>query len=322
MASTKRFNKSYLDLFEHNTLQILIFFALFAVGVALFFWLGLPIMEHIFIRTLSGRVYNDGSSVAYMTDMPDVMRRTSYLFSWAIDIYLKTPQEGRYWFSPAIALVVPASLFGMAFTITLSSLLPQGVGFIRQKIEREIASTIARIAMIKYGYHAEEYYTEIEDELLSADLRDLHNYVAMWNISAEDLRTLVRALKWRNGGAFYRMTHINDGIRIYMRFYFTVQYTNTVLGFVYIGAAFLIIIIGLRGLKFIPSNEPSMVFFALGLEFSMLITYAFTLMYSKQEEEPREPGGETNREIASSGDASNAKEIESLLRIFIKSKKK
>jgi len=57
-----------------------------------------------------------------------------------------------------------------------------------------------------------------------------------------------------------------------------------VLGLVYIGAAVLIIVIGLRGLKFLPATDPSVVLGALGLEFLLLITYAAMLMYGRGEE--------------------------------------
>jgi hypothetical protein len=89
---------------------------------------------------------------------------------------------------------------------------------------------------------------------------------------------------------------------------------------VYVGAAVLIVIIGLRGLKFIPATEPSLVFFALGLEFSLLITYAITLMYSKPDEVIDLKVNQTNNEVIALGkEFSEAKELESLLRVFIMS---
>ena len=50
------------------------------------------------------------------------------------------------------------------------------------------------------------------------------------------------------------------------------------------GAAVLIIVIGIRGLKFLPATDPSVVLAALGLEFMLLITYASILMYGRTEE--------------------------------------
>ena len=89
------------------------------------------------------------------------------------------------------------------------------------------------------------------------------------------------------------------------------------------GAAFLIIIIGLRGLKFIPSTQPSLVFFALGLEFNMLFTYAFTLMFSRQEDESKDTlSGNSKHEMEMlSNQFGSDKQVERLLRVFIKSTK-
>jgi hypothetical protein len=89
------------------------------------------------------------------------------------------------------------------------------------------------------------------------------------------------------------------------------------------GAAVLIIIIGLRGLKFIPPTQPSLVLFALGLEFSLLIIYAITLMYSKQDEEKEiEPIYAHSQNNYLNTDFGSARDIERLLRVFIKSSEK
>ncbi len=75
-----------------------------------------------------------------------------------------------------------------------------------------------------------------------------------------------------------------DGMSTYMRFHFTEQYANMVTGAAYGGAAFLIFVVGVRGLKFIAPNEPSFVVFALGVEFSMLIMLATTMIFTVEEE--------------------------------------
>lgn len=120
---------------------------------------------------------------------------------------------------------------------------------------------------------------------------------------------------------FYKMIHPLRGLNVYMRLYFTEKYGNPILGMVYIGAAVLIIIIGLRGLKFIPASQPSLIFFALGLEFSLLFLYAFTLIFSKPEDVNNI--GEPERETQNTGifaNSSNSHEIENLLRVFINKK--
>lgn len=74
------------------------------------------------------------------------------------------------------------------------------------------------------------------------------------------------------------------GMSTYMRFHFTEEYSNTVTGMAYGGAAFLIFVVGVRGLKFIPANKPSFVLFALGVEFTMLCMLAATMIFTVEEE--------------------------------------
>ncbi len=77
---------------------------------------------------------------------------------------------------------------------------------------------------------------------------------------------------------------IFNALRLYMAHHFTEQYSNNVTGFAYGGAALLIIAVGIRGLKFIPSTRPSLILFAILLEFSMLALLALTLFYTEEEE--------------------------------------
>jgi len=91
------------------------------------------------------------------------------------------------------------------------------------------------------------------------------------------------------------------------------------------GAVLIIIIIGLRGLKFIPPTQPSLVLFALGLEFTLLITYALTLMYTRQDEESEmehKGSGTKADSLLLSNEFGSSKDIEKLLRVFVKSKKR
>jgi len=59
---------------------------------------------------------------------------------------------------------------------------------------------------------------------------------------------------------------IFKAMRLYMSHHFTESYANTVTGLAYFGAAILIIIIGIRGLKFIPATRPSLILGAIFLE--------------------------------------------------------
>ncbi len=86
-------------------------------------------------------------------------------------------------------------------------------------------------------------------------------------------------LKWRKNHFI-----LMSGLRLYMAHHFTEKYSNNVTGLAYGGAAFLIVAVGIRGLKFIPAQQPSLILLAISLEFSMLMLLAITLIYTEEEE--------------------------------------
>ncbi|MGE5481136.1 MAG: hypothetical protein ACM3U1_12010 [Chloroflexota bacterium] len=86
-------------------------------------------------------------------------------------------------------------------------------------------------------------------------------------------------LLWRRNRASF-----GKGLRLYMSHHVTEKYANLVTGLAYGGAAFLIVAVGVRGLKFIPSAKPSFILLAIFLEFTMLSLLAFTLVYTEEEE--------------------------------------
>lgn len=325
MSTTGMQHSSYFDLAQHNKVQVIIFSLFVSAGILIaFFWIFLPMMEFLFKVYLDGVVYNNNHQIVTDTLESTKERMTSYITLWAVDIYQKTPQEARYWFEPIISLFIPSTIFGILFAVIGTTILPSRIGFMHQKIDREVASMLAKISLSVYGVFPDEEPEEITYEIENANLRDLVMMSDKWKYSIEDLKTLRKCIKWREGSFIYKIFHLNHGLTMYMRFYFTVKYSNTVLGLVYMGAAALIIIIGLRGLKFIPSTQPSLVFFALGLEFSLLMTYAFTLIYGKQEEESET--SDSNAGISSlsmfpESRKVNSKEVEKLLLAFIKKKK-
>jgi len=87
-------------------------------------------------------------------------------------------------------------------------------------------------------------------------------------------------------GIIWRRNHFKvfKGLRLYMAHHFTEKYANNVTGLAYGGAAFLIVAVGIRGLKFIPANRPSFILLAIFLEFSMLSLLAVTMIYTEEEE--------------------------------------
>lgn len=311
--------QNYFELNEHNSLQVTVFTLLIlAISVAFFFLL-LPAAEYMFEGYLLGIVTYDGSDVHYLIDTGSAQKPTNMYFSWAVDIYRGTPQEARYWFNPFLSLSIPSLIIGLFLAFIISALLPQNLGYIRQKIERETAGLLDEICLRLYGFHSEEERNVLRKQIMNADLRDLHDFERDWRMSLEDLRVLNKAIKWLNGSYMHKVININSGLKVYLRFYFTERYSNNIIGAVYMGAASLIIIIGLRGLKFIPANEPSLVLFALGLEFTLLMIYAFTLMYSRTESDDQHlVSSQSNGNSSDIADIGNSREVEKLLKAFVK----
>ena len=94
-----------------------------------------------------------------------------------------------------------------------------------------------------------------------------------------EIRDTTAGLEWSgNRGKFF------GGLRLYMAHHFTEKYSNNVTGLAYFGAAILIVIIGIRGLKFIPATKPSLILGAISLEGSLLALLAFGLIYTGEEE--------------------------------------
>ncbi len=243
----------------------------------------------------------------------------NFYFKWAIDIGENDDNRTRYWINPTISVLFPSLLTGLMLSLWLSAFLPGNFGFIRQKIEREIFIQLDKLYYKRYGVNINDNHHEVAEEIMEADIRRMRELSKEYEMLFDELNVIRKALLWHNSSMIGSIVSSINALIFYMKFYFTEKYSNTVMGMVYIGAAVLIIIIGMRGLKFIPSTEPTFVLFALGLEFSLLLTYAFTLMLSKQENtQDYDSSNSNNNNILSAHDLDNAVEIENLLRMFIK----
>jgi hypothetical protein len=283
----------------------------------------LPAFEGVFVNLLNSKVYNSGEEISYFASAPKPLMHTDQLMNWAVDINTGPNEISRYWVSPLLTLLLVSLLIAIIFAVVMTTLLPRKIGYLRQKIEREIANSIEFLDGKLNSSNNFDSIDEISTSLRNASLAEIHTLSRQWNQDFDDLRILSNALKWQQSGFAYKLLHINDALKVYMRFHFTEKFSNAVLGFVYIGAAVLIIIIGLRGLKFIPPTQPSLVLFALSLEFSLLITYAITLMYSKQESERnKQESAESPEQAYLPSDFGSHKDVEKLLRVFIKKNKK
>lgn len=288
MTATSR--SRVVELSKHSSAQVTTFYVLvLACTATLFLFVATPLLDLFFTGFLRSDVIRDGTTVNYRVAenrAPELVK-TGSLSTWALaDPRLATSSRptAEYIFKPLIALFPLVAVGGTILAALLTVLLPGSAGFLRQKIQREILVVLDKLALHQYGEHTAEELKVLMREITHADARTLHDLADRFGVPYGDLELLQKALIWERATGLDKVLKSHDAVKFYMREYFTERYANVILGMVYMGAAVLIIVIGIRGLKFLPATDPTVVLGALGLEFMLLITYATILMYGKTEE--------------------------------------
>ena len=320
-----------VELSEHSPVQVFGFVGI-ALGVAtlLFMFVASPLLELFFENFLRSAVVRDGSAVVYRIaeNRQDEILVTSPYTTWALvdpftvgrlpsvrvddqGTLVQPSYRAEYVFRPLIALAPFTLVGGFAFAALLTTLLGGPLGFLSQKIQREVLVALDRLALAQFGEHTPQEVQQLQKDLLRADVRRLHDLADVYGVSFSDLELLQQAVLWMEASGATRIRRSLVAIKFYMREYFTDRYANTILGLVYMGAAVLIIVI--RGLKFLPATDPSVVLSALALEFMLLITYAAVLMYGRTEESP----GLRIQGVGSGAASEGDRESEQLLRAFL-----
>lgn len=227
---------------------------------------------------------------------------------------------------PVQGFTILSFVLGFTMAIFVTFFMPSSIGFMSQKVDREIHHTKTKIRL-QTGFS-----DEIVDLLVMPDkqLADLEPHQVrsafklVWDRTTQDTdrnnsRRAVRfediftndvgLVEFRKEVLFIRIqeffsdfvvneitdttsgiewsgnrTKFFGGLRLYMAHHFTEKYSNNVTGLAYFGAAILIVIIGIRGLKFIPATKPSLILAAISLEGSLLALLAFGLIYTGEEE--------------------------------------
>jgi hypothetical protein len=81
-----------------------------------------------------------------------------------------------------------------------------------------------------------------------------------------------------------RETTARRAFRSYMRHAFIPEYRNNVTAVAFLGTAFLILAIGLRGIKFMVAHQPDMIIMAIIVEISVLCMLGLTTWYERADE--------------------------------------
>jgi hypothetical protein len=237
--------------------------------------------------------------------------------------------EGSVVIEPPIAFSVLALALGFTIAIFATFFMPSSIGFMAQKVDREIHHNKTKIRL-QTGFSDEivELLTMPNADLDALEHKDVRAaFKTVWDRTAqgdesgkgshgrrvvrfEDVFTPDIALStFRTEALFVRINEffsdfvvqeivdttggimwsrgrhrLFPGLRLYMAHHFTEKYSNNVTGLAYFGAAILIVIIGIRGLKFIPGSRPSLILAAISLEGTLLALLAFGLIYTGAEE--------------------------------------
>lgn len=286
MTATSR--SQVVEQSTHSTTQRLSFVVLSLLCMGfLFVGIASPLLNMFFSGFLRSEVISDGTIVTYQVaeNRATELVTTGPMTTWALAdprLAESSRPHAEYIFKPIIALAPLVFVGGTILAALITVLLPKGL--LRQKIDREILLALDRLAVQQFGEHSNQEVQSLAREIASADTRRLHDLADRFKIGYSELELMQRALLWKNSSGASRLLRMHDAVKFYMREYFTDRYSNVILGLVYMGAAVLIIVIGIRGLKFLPATDPSFVLSALGLEFMLLITYATILMYGRTEE--------------------------------------
>lgn len=126
------------------------------------------------------------------------------------------------------------------------------------------------------------------DQVLTEEttLSDFRNEVLYSRIREAFSESVLSEITATRGGIEWSKNHLKvfKGLALYMTHHFTHVYSNNVTGAAYLGAAILIAVIGVRGLKFIPPTRPSLILAAISLEAFLLALLGIVLLYTSEEE--------------------------------------
>ena len=184
--------------------------------------------------------------------------------------------EAQFGVSAILALLPFDILFGFVLATVTGFIIR--VPFFRDRVHHTVIDLKKRL-MLQLSASAEEVESIIKnDPENNARLLARREDINLDSVQAE-IGAINSSLAYLGGKGSWL-----GGFSSYMRFHFTEEHSNVVTGMAYGGAAFLIIVVGIRGLKFIPPTKPSFILFALGVEFTMLVLLAAVMLFTMEEE--------------------------------------
>jgi len=184
--------------------------------------------------------------------------------------------DAQFIINPILAFIPFDLLFGFAIAVIVGFIIR--LPFFRDRVYHTVIDLKKRL-QLQLSASAEE----VESILRNDPENNARLLARREDINLDSVHAEIGAVNAAQAYLTGKGSWIS-GMGTYMRFHFTEEYSNTVTGMAYGGAAFLIFVVGIRGLKFISATRPSFVLFALGVEFTMLVLLATTMVFTVEEE--------------------------------------
>ncbi|MFZ1730738.1 MAG: hypothetical protein WBQ23_05400 [Bacteroidota bacterium] len=197
----------------------------------------------------------------------------------ALREYTMNNEQTVYFINPYIAFFPMHIFLGGLIAFLISMYLPAGssLAWIRAKLMREY-ERVGSLLEKQFDAHGVDFsqlfkISRIEREqflrfttLPQVVVTEVEDYISLKRYVEKQSRNFLMP------------------VMFYFRYRISASYGNLIQGLVSGGAAILIFVIGLRGLKLIPQEEPSLILMALSIEFILLIVLMITFAGSAQEE--------------------------------------
>jgi hypothetical protein len=188
-------------------------------------------------------------------------------------------EQTLYFINPFIAFfplhVFIASL--LAFLLSMFIPVEGDIAWIRKKLYREI-DHIYSLLRKQFEAHNVDFAEMIQLPLYKRE--ELLRFTTLPEVVIFELADYIAVRDWVDK----KTRNPFIPLKFYFRYRISASYGNIIQGLVSGGAAILIFVIGLRGLKLIPAEEPSLILMALSIEFILLIILMITFAGSAQEE--------------------------------------
>ena len=191
---------------------------------------------------------------------------------------LRTGQT-LYFVNPYIAFL-PLHIFiaGVgAFLISLFLPGKSSLAWVRHKLDREY-HRVGTLLMKQFEAHGVDF--EQIFQLPREKREQFLRLTTLPEVVITEVEDYIDAHRWEHDESNNPLIPV----KFYFRYRVSASYGNLIQGLVSGGAAILIFVIGLRGLKMIPAEEPSLILMALSIEFILLIVLMITFAGSAQEE--------------------------------------